>query len=147
MHELMNNHPKKLGKFNQSCECGLRFVSGFNLNEDDKLSIIENLAIGNPWYTYLNSIQMRYVAKHLLNIKYPFHLPIHQSLASYIVALNHLHGIKECDAKTLALAFTKQLEVFKGLLIYWDIYKSTIKDDILQTWKIHGDYILEVLSI
>jgi hypothetical protein len=147
MHELMGIHAQIMPTFNRSCECGLRFISSDHLSKDEELSLIENLAIGNPWYLNLNDIQVRYVANQLRTIKYPFHLPIHQSLGMYMVALNYLHGIKKCDAMTLAMTFVHHMDLFKGLLFNWGIYKSGVKDEILKTWEIDGDYLLEALKI
>ena len=147
MHELYGNHPKVKPMFKLSCECGLRVISGCNLTNDEKLSLIENLAIGNPWYIHLNGADRKNVAKQLEGIEYPFHLPIHPNLAAYIVALNYLHDIKECDAKILAVAFTHQMDLFDSLLIHWNIFKSDIKDEILNEWKINGDYLQEVLNL
>jgi len=148
MHELYGMHPQKISLIHASCECGLKIMTKAQLNEDEKLSLIENLAIGNPWYINIkNNAQIQYIAKQLLSIKYPFHLPIHPSLAAYIVALNYLHNINECNAKILAIAFSQQSNLFESLLIHWNIYKPNVKDEIINSWKINGNYLTELLNL
>jgi hypothetical protein len=147
MHEAYKTHsPRVEMGTDNPCSCGL-WLPGYGvLVENPQQSIMENLAIGNPWYLDKPSKDL---ADALMLIKYPFPMPIHQSLAAYTVALNYLNDIPKCDAKTIAIALyiREQRDIIRSLLVQWDIFTSDYKEKILSTWEIEGDLIKEILNL
>jgi hypothetical protein len=147
MHEAYKIHPPRLEMGTDNpCSCGLWLPKYYALVENPQQSIVENLAIGNPWYLAKPS---EYLANMLMLMKYPFPMPIHQSLAAYTVALNYLNDIPKCDAKTIAIALyiSEQMDIVRSLLVQWDIFTSDYKEKILSTWEIEGDLIKEILNL
>jgi hypothetical protein len=147
MHEAYKTHPPRveMGTDNP-CTCGLWLPCHDILVANPQQSIVENLAIGNPWYLAKPS---KYLANMLMLMKYPFPMPIHQSLAAYTIALNYLNDIPKCDAKSIAIALYvgEQNDIVRSLLIQWDIYTSDYKEKILSTWEIEGNLIQEILNL
>jgi hypothetical protein len=147
MHELLGNHIlNEPPLFNSRCDCGLEIPISDIFNEEIELKIIENLAIGNQAYKFKSTI--KHIAPKLKKMNYPFHLPIHQSLAAYAIALNYYHNIKICNAKTLAIALIQQNELLSSLIIaLTGKFNSNYQNIIRSTWEIEGDLLQEMLNL
>jgi hypothetical protein len=147
MHEALGNHIiAHHPSLEFRCDCGLEVPILDVFNEEIELKIIENLAIGNPAYKLKSTI--KHIAPKLKKMNYPFHLPIHQSLAAYTIALNYYHNIKICNAKTLAIALIQQNELLSSLLIaLTGKFNSNYQNIIRSTWQIQGDLLKEMLNL